>query len=66
MVRSPNGCLGCGACLDVGERICGKPTIVKESISVCPKNLIRECGEDITPEELVAKIDKNIAILNYF
>lgn len=65
LLRSPNGCLGCGACFAVGEKICGKPILVRESIGVCPKNLIRECGEDITPEELVAKIDKNIGILNF-
>lgn len=64
IVKSPNGCLGCGACLKKGEELTGKPSIVYESISVCPRNLIRECGQDLTPEELVAKIDKNIAILN--
>lgn len=64
IVKSPNGCLKCGACLRKGEELMGKPSLVKESIGVCPRNLIRECGQDLTPEELVAKIDKNIAILN--
>ena len=64
IVRSPNGCLECGACFRKGEELTGKPSLVYESIGVCPRHLIRECGQDLTPEELIAKIDKNIAILN--
>ena len=64
IARSPNGCLECGACLRKGEELTGSPCLVYESISVCPRRLIRECGQDVSPEELVAKIDKNIAILN--
>ncbi len=64
IVKSPNGCLECGACLKKGEELTGKPSLVAESVNVCPRNLIRESGEDLTPNELIAKIDKNIAILN--
>lgn len=64
IARSPNGCLECGACLRKGEEITGTPRLVYESISVCPRRLIRECGQDVSSEELIAKIDKNIAILN--
>lgn len=58
-MRSPNGCLGCGECLRVGG---GKLT--NESIAVCPRNLVRVCGVDYEPDELVAKIEKNAAILS--
>ncbi len=56
LLRSPNGCLGCGACLQAGQRVTGSPTLVPESIAVCPKGLIRLCGEDITSEALCARI----------
>ena len=63
-VRSPNGCLGCGACLRRGEELTGKPCLVAESAEVCPRNLIRESGIDYTPEALCEKIERNVAILN--
>ena len=64
MLRSPNGCISCGACFDAGKRITGKPCLVPESADVCPFRLVRVCGNDVTPSELISKIDKNIAILN--
>ena len=64
IVRSPNGCLACGACLQEGEKKTGSPCLVEESIRVCPRNLIRTSGISYTPEELVAKIEKNLPILN--
>lgn len=64
IARSPNGCLGCGACLRKGEELTGKPCLVEESVAVCPRKLVRVCGTDYTPEELVSKIEKNLAILN--
>ena len=64
MVRSPNGCLECGACLKKGEALCGTPCLVPESAAVCPRHLIRQSGEDYTPEQLVERIGKNLAILN--
>lgn len=64
IARSPNGCLGCGACLKKGEALTGTPCLVRESIPVCPRKLVRECGVDYTPEEMVEKIGKNLAILN--
>ena len=64
MVRSPNGCLSCGACLRKGEELTGEPRLVPESASVCPRKLVRVAGEDMTAEELVSKIERNIPILN--
>ncbi len=64
MMRSPNGCLGCGACLARGKELTGRDCLVPESAAVCPRGLVRLSGEDFTPEELVARIEKNLPILN--
>lgn len=64
IVRSPNGCLGCGACLDAGEKATGIRQLSPESIGVCPRGLVRECGEEYTSERLISVIEKNIDILN--
>ena len=63
IVKSPNGCLGCGKCFDKGEEVTGERKLVKESIYVCPRNLVRECGTIYTPEELCKKLLKNVDIL---
>ena len=63
IVRSPNGCLGCGKCISKGEALTGKKQLVKESIAVCPRNLVRECGTVYSPEELCKKLLKNADIL---
>ena len=64
MVRSPNGCLSCGACLREGERLTGDPCLVSESTEVCPQRLIRSCGEELTSGALIARLEKNLDILN--
>ena len=64
MVRSPNGCLRCGACTEKGRQLTGKACLVPESVSVCPRGLVRVSGEEYTPERLVGVIEKNIAVLN--
>jgi pyruvate formate lyase activating enzyme len=48
----------------MGELETGTPCLVPDSVAVCPRKLIRLCGEDLTPEALVAKIEKNVDILN--
>ncbi len=63
-VRSPNGCLGCGACLEKGREKTGHPSLVPESCEVCPRGLIRLCGEDYTPNALISILEKNIPLLN--
>jgi len=64
IAKSPNGCLGCGACLQAGLRKNGTPSLCEDSVYACPRKLIRICGEDHTSEQLVAKIEKNLPILN--
>lgn len=58
IMKSQNGCLGCGACLRAGN---GKLT--GDSISVCPNRLLRYSGIKYTPEALVEKLEKNFQIL---
>ena len=64
IVRSEAGCLACGACLKKGEELTGTPCLVPESIPVCPRALVRAYGEDMTPDALCDKLEKNIPILN--
>ena len=64
IARSPNGCISCGACMKCGEELTGTPGLTEKSIEVCPRSLIRRCGEDMSEDELVGKILKNAAILN--
>lgn len=54
IIKSLNGCVGCGSCIKDPKR----------SIEVCPNRLLRYAAEEYTPEELVAKLSKNIDILN--
>lgn len=66
IVKSPNGCLKCGACLDCGEKLTGERKIIEESIQVCPGNLIRMCALDYTVDELCSRLLKNEGQLNAF
>ena len=63
-VRSPNGCLGCGACIKAGMEASGKPCLTAESVVVCPRHLVRVAGEDVTADDLVARIEAKIPMLN--
>ena len=58
-VRSPNGCIRCGACERAGTHKDGRIVLTADSIAVCPKNLVRECGDDYTAEALAKKLLKN-------
>lgn len=63
-LRSPNGCLGCMACVEAGRKLTGKPCLVEQSISACPRNLVRLCGDTYTPEDLTALLEKKLWMLN--
>ena len=54
----------CGACTEMGRKITGTPCLVPESASVCPRKLVRVCGEERSVDEIVVAIEKNAAILN--
>ncbi len=63
IVRSPNGCQECYACLEAGRRQTGKPCLVEQSIAVCPNNLLRFCGQDVTVAEIVGVVLKKAELL---
>ena len=62
-MRSPNGCLSCGACEQAGSLKGDKLSLTRESMLVCPKRLVRQSGEDVSPEQLTERILKNAPIL---
>lgn len=64
LLRSPNGCLHCSACLQVGLETTGKAQLCAQSIAVCPKNLIRNCGETLSPEALVKRLETKLPMLS--
>ena len=63
-VRSPNGCLHCGRCVEAGGTDAkGDPRLSEASIEACPRNLVRRCGEEYTVEALCRRVLANAAIL---
>ena len=63
LLRSPNGCLHCGACLEAGRRASGVPSLTEESIEACPRRLIRHAGTVYTVDALEEKLARNIPML---
>ena len=63
ILRSPNGCLGCNACLRCARVQNGKTVYTEESIASCPRGLLRLCGETFTAEALCERLMKNARIL---
>ncbi len=63
-LRSPNGCLLCGACLEASYKSFQKNILTEASVAACPRSLVRLSGEEYTSEQLVGVIEKNISILN--
>lgn len=64
-VRSSNGCLGCGKCLQAAERDGqGILHLTAESVAACPRALVRRCGEDYTVESLFERVMANKRILD--
>ena len=63
IIRSPNGCLGCGSCEANAIKKDSGLVYTKASIEGCPKGLLRVCGESLSPEELCNKVLKNEKIL---
>ena len=63
IVRSPNGCLHCGACEAAAVREDGRLVFTPQSIAACPRGLLRVCGEEMTPQALCARVGKNAELL---
>ncbi|MBQ9774022.1 MAG: glycyl-radical enzyme activating protein [Clostridia bacterium] len=63
ILRAPNGCLSCGACLEIGKEQTGHAELVPDSATVCPRHLIRTSGITYTPTALTEKLLKNADFL---
>ena len=63
IVRSPNGCLSCGHCLENSEETGGNLRFTQRSIDDCPRHLIRWCGEEMKADVLCEKLMKNKRLL---
>ncbi len=63
IIKSPNGCLNCGACKKHAVYDERGFLYTEKSIAACPNNLLRVCGERISAEDLVAKLMKNQRLL---
>lgn len=55
--RSRNGCTECGACLAEGK-------LTENSISACPRGLVRFVGDEYTVDDIVRIVSANADILN--
>ena len=64
ILRSPNGCIGCGNCFKHAVTDGGKTLFTEKSIKNCPNALLRYCAYEYTSDELCAKLEKNLSILN--
>lgn len=65
VIKSPNGCTGCGNCIKYAAVSEGKMVFGEESIKNCPNNLLRRCGTEYGSGELCEIILKNEKILNH-
>ena len=64
IVRSPNGCRGCGACERAAVQENGEMKYTLESVKNCPEHLLRVCGREQTAEEIFNEVMKNKEILS--
>lgn len=62
-MKNPNGCLSCGACERAGRFEDDRLALTRESMLACPKQLVRQSGDNITPEQIAERILKNAPIL---
>lgn len=60
ILRSPNGCIGCGTC----EKYADDHGFTQKSMEMCPRQLLRLCGEKWTAEALCQKLLKNQKLLD--
>lgn len=64
IVRSPNGCIACGACERYSAQNGDERCFTEDSIKNCPQNLLRYCAREYSSAELCALLEKNLDILN--
>jgi pyruvate formate lyase activating enzyme len=64
IMRSENGCIGCGNCLKHAASTPSGVRFTLDSIKNCPLALLRYSAREYTAEELCRELEKNIPILN--
>ena len=64
ILRSPNGCAECGECVRRASFEGGKMRFTDDGIKNCPRGLLRYCAEELSAEELCARLSKNLDVLN--
>lgn len=64
IMRSPNGCIGCGECIKRSIVRDGKRELSEDGMKNCPNNLLRYCARAYGAAELCERLSKNFAILN--
>lgn len=64
IMRSQNGCIGCGECIKHAVLKNGKHEFTEESIKNCPRGLLRYCAEEMSSAELCQRLEKNLDVLN--
>ncbi len=64
ILRSPNGCVNCGECLRRSVRSGDGVKFTEASVQGCPQGLLRYCAVEYSAEELCARLEKNLKILN--
>ena len=64
ILRSLNGCIGCGRCTSYAELVDGAYVFTEKSLLGCPRRLLRYCAEEYEASELCARLQKNLELLN--
>ncbi len=64
ILRSPNGCIGCGECTKYAKNENGRLCFSEKSIKSCPQGLLRYSAREYSPHELCAELEKNSSILS--
>ena len=62
ILRSPNGCISCGACEANAVEANGKRSFTEASINACPHGLLRYCAKEYTPQELCEKLEEELLL----
>ena len=64
ILRSPNGCIGCGSCMKDAVRVGDRVLYSPDSVGRCPKRLLRPRAVTMTENELMARLMPLLPILN--
>ncbi len=63
IVKGVSGCIGCNKCIESAVKNNGRIVFTQQSINLCPKGLLRCCGDDYDSLTLCEKLIKNERML---